>query len=223
MGRGKAAKRAKKEEAGGGAAPPPPEWAAPADPPRAVVAVHAGAGAGALAVAVGPELRVWDARCAPWARPPPAPARQRRGRGGRVAPGWPRGRMRWHMLPPPGRRQPPLARSPRCWPPTPLGPWRRSGQLRTLVTAADTPALGGDGKPLPPAVVRGLAFDASGRRLLAGSEDKGAGLRIWDTATWELLQSMCAARCRSAGAGGGPACRLHLPSLWLQATSRPCP
>lgn len=39
-------------------------------------------------------------------------------------------------------------------------------------------------------IIRGLAFDASGRYLLAGSEDKAAGLRLWDCATWELLQSM---------------------------------
>jgi hypothetical protein len=44
---------------------------------------------------------------------------------------------------------------------------------------------------LPPLThVRGVAFDASGRYLLAGSEDKAAGVRLWDCATWELLQSM---------------------------------
>ena len=45
--------------------------------------------------------------------------------------------------------------------------------------------------PPPPPVLRGVAFDASGRYLLAGSEDKAAGLRLWDCATWELLQTMC--------------------------------
>ena len=46
--------------------------------------------------------------------------------------------------------------------------------------------------PVPPPLthVRGVAFDASGRYLLAGSEDKAAGVRLWDCTTWELLQSM---------------------------------
>lgn len=40
--------------------PPPPEYAAPNDPPRAVMAVHPSGQA--LALGVGPELRVWDAK-----------------------------------------------------------------------------------------------------------------------------------------------------------------
>lgn len=39
-------------------------------------------------------------------------------------------------------------------------------------------------------LVRGVAFDASGRHLLVGSEAKAAGMRLWDCATWELLQTM---------------------------------
>lgn len=38
--------------------------------------------------------------------------------------------------------------------------------------------------------VRGVAFDAAGRYLLAGSEDKAAGLRVWDCSSWELIQTM---------------------------------
>lgn len=39
-------------------------------------------------------------------------------------------------------------------------------------------------------VLRGVAFDGSGRFLLVGSEDKGAGMRLWDCDTWELQQAM---------------------------------
>lgn len=45
-------------------------------------------------------------------------------------------------------------------------------------------------RPAQPPHVRGVAFDASGRYLLAGAEDKAAGLRLWDCTTWELLQTM---------------------------------
>lgn len=66
MGR-RAAKQAKGKRAAkvaAGEAPPAPasDYVQPADPPRAVMAVHP-TGA-AVAVAVGPELRVYDARCA---------------------------------------------------------------------------------------------------------------------------------------------------------------
>lgn len=63
---------------------------------------------------------------------------------------------------------------------------------------AEPPASGGKQKkkgkaaaePPAPPVLRGVAFDASGRYLLVGSEDKAAGLRLWDCATWQLLQAM---------------------------------
>lgn len=97
--------------------------------------------------------------------------------------------MALHM-PPPTTDRPLYAAAPPVLP-----NHHRAGQLRTLVTAADAPTKGGDGKPLPPAVVRGVAFDASGRFLLAGGEDKSAGLRLWDCATWELLQTMCVHVC----------------------------
>lgn len=71
---------------------------------------------------------------------------------------------------------------------------RRSGKHHTLVTKPDTPAPAAQ-QPAHAAraaipYVRGAAFDASGSRLLAGSEDKAAGLRLWDSSSWELLQSM---------------------------------
>lgn len=55
-------------------------------------------------------------------------------------------------------------------------------------SAAQQPPKGGS-KVSPP-YVRGVAFEPSGRYLLAGSEDKAAGLRVWDCATWQLLQAM---------------------------------
>lgn len=48
----------------------------------------------------------------------------------------------------------------------------------------------GKGQQAAAPFIRGLAFDASGRYLLAGSEDKAAGLRLWDCTTWQLLQGM---------------------------------
>lgn len=71
---------------------------------------------------------------------------------------------------------------------------RRSGEHRTLVTKPDQPAPAAQ-QPAHAArgavpFVRGAAFDASGSRLLAGSEDKASGLRLWDASSWELLQSM---------------------------------
>jgi len=44
------------------------------------------------------------------------------------------------------------------------------------------------------AAVRDVAFDAAGRLLLAGGDDKCA--RVWDAATWRLLQTWCAQRLR---------------------------
>jgi hypothetical protein len=69
----------------------------------------------------------------------------------------------------------------------------RNQQFKVLVDAAEDPTaqqqLKGGSKGSPP-YVRGVAFDASGRYLLAGGEDKTAGLRVWDCATWQLLQAM---------------------------------
>ncbi|PSC74264.1 tRNA (guanine-N(7)-)-methyltransferase non-catalytic subunit wdr4-like [Micractinium conductrix] len=138
MGKGKrktaAAKAAAAEKTGEQGAVPAQggnqhEWAQPTDPPRAVLAVHP-AGA-ALALAVGPELRVFDAR---------------------------------------------------------------TGEHHVLISKADARAQG----PQDPGhaargsvpFVRGVAFDAQGRYLLAGSEDKADGLRLWDATTWKLLQSI---------------------------------
>jgi len=42
------------------------------------------------------------------------------------------------------------------------------------------------------AAVRDVAFDAAGRLLLAGGDDKCA--RVWDAVTWRLLQTWCARR-----------------------------
>lgn len=70
----------------------------------------------------------------------------------------------------------------------------RTGQHHTLISkpeelapAAKQPAHAARGA-VP--FVRGVAFDPSGRYLLAGTEDKSAGLRLWDAATWQLLQSI---------------------------------
>ncbi|KAL4452620.1 hypothetical protein ABPG75_008282 [Micractinium tetrahymenae] len=106
-----------------------PDYVQPADPPRCVLAVHPARGV--IAVAVGPELRVYDSK---------------------------------------------------------------TGEHRTLVTKPDQPAPAAQ-QPAHAArgaipFVCGAAFDASGSRLLAGSEDKGAGLRLWDASSWELLQSI---------------------------------
>ncbi len=70
----------------------------------------------------------------------------------------------------------------------------RSGEHRTLVTKPDQPAPAAQ-QPAHAArgavpFVRGAEFNASGSRLLAGSEDKASGLRLWDASSWELLQSM---------------------------------
>jgi hypothetical protein len=35
-----------------------------------------------------------------------------------------------------------------------------------------------------------VVFDAAGRYLLAGSEHKAAGLRVWDCSSWQLIQTM---------------------------------
>lgn len=48
----------------------------------------------------------------------------------------------------------------------------------------------GKGQQAAAPIIRGVAFDAAGRYLLVGSEDKAAGLRLWDCTTWQLLQSM---------------------------------
>jgi hypothetical protein len=59
-GKGKAAAAA---AAAAGEEPKQHQYVQPVDPPRAVMAVHPQGAA--IAVAVGPELRVYDARCAP--------------------------------------------------------------------------------------------------------------------------------------------------------------
>lgn len=78
-------------------------------------------------------------------------------------------------------------------PPFPSAP-PRTGEHHVLISKADARAQG----PQDPGhaargsvpFVRGVAFDAQGRYLLAGSEDKADGLRLWDATTWKLLQSM---------------------------------
>ncbi|PRW61612.1 tRNA (guanine-N(7)-)-methyltransferase non-catalytic subunit wdr4 [Chlorella sorokiniana] len=105
------------------------EYQQPSDPPRAVLALHPGGAA--LAVAVGPELRVYDTRA-----------------------------QKLHVLV--------------CKPDA--GQQQQQGKGQQAAAAAP--------------IVRGLAFDASGRYLLAGSEDKAAGLRLWDCDTWQLVQSI---------------------------------
>ena len=57
--KGKAEKRAAKRAAAQ-AEKPVPDYVAPADPPRAVMALHPDGQA--VAVAVGPELRLFDAK-----------------------------------------------------------------------------------------------------------------------------------------------------------------
>ncbi|KAI7842826.1 hypothetical protein COHA_003572 [Chlorella ohadii] len=103
------------------------EYQQPSDPPRAVLAVHPQGAA--VAVAVGPELRVFDTK---------------------------------------------------------------AQKLHTLVSKpeAGQGQQQGKGQQAAAPFIRGLAFDASGRYLLAGSEDKAAGLRLWDCTTWQLLQGI---------------------------------
>ena len=113
------------------------------------------------------------------------------------------------------RRQPPLTPLPVRLPSSPLLPSLpeccRTKQLKVLVrkpaeqAPPPEPAPAPEGEqqpqqkgrkppraPAPPPAnhLRGVAFDATGRYLLAGGEDKTAGVRLWDCATWELLQSM---------------------------------
>jgi len=49
------------------------------------------------------------------------------------------------------------------------------------------------------AAVRDVAFDAAGRLLLAGGDDKCA--RVWDAAIWRLLHTWCAQRLRWSMSG----------------------
>lgn len=178
MGRSKSKGRAKEGQQGDGDAAQQQrvEYQQPADPPRAALAVHPQGAA--VAVAVGAELRVYDTKCAAdgqmlhaasrlMHRMPPPPAQ---------------------ALPPP----PPLSTPPL---PAPLLPIRRAQQLRVLVSKPEPgqqQQQQGKGQQAAAAapIIRGVAFDVSGRYLLAGSEDKAAGIRLWDCATWELLQSM---------------------------------
>ncbi|KAI3432660.1 hypothetical protein D9Q98_004204 [Chlorella vulgaris] len=66
----------------------------------------------------------------------------------------------------------------------------RTQQHRSLVTKPAQPEPVQKGaRPAPP-YLRGVVFDAAGRYLLAGSEDKAAGLRVWDCSSWQLIQTI---------------------------------
>ena len=145
---------------------PAPEYVQPADPPRAALAVHPHGTA--VALAVGGQLRLYDARqaacCAVLHRPRPAHAARTHVRScDRLSSAFPISST-------------PAATACRCQ------------QLRVLVDVQQVQAEQARQGAGP--YLRGVAFDPTGRRLLAGSEDKAAGLRLWECGSWQLEQAM---------------------------------
>lgn len=123
------------------------------DPPAAAIAVCACPGGGALvAVASGPEVRVFDPRwvCA--------------------------GRFTGLPLQPRVLQRPKPAHRPPCT-------TRRLGEVKTLRGRVEGAAPNQQYN-------RGLAFHPAGAFLAAGCDDKSAGMLLWDTSSWEQVQSL---------------------------------